>query len=64
MKGCGKTPILERIYGGSEVQPHSLPWQVGLRDGDKRLRDGRPFCGGVLISLRHVLTTAVCTTRR
>ena len=60
MKGCGKTQIRERIYGGSEAQPHSLPWHVGLRDGDKN----RPFCGGVLISLRHVLTTVVCTTRR
>jgi len=46
-----------RIVGGSAVTPHSHPWQVSLVfRGDGRF----PFCGGTLISDRHVLTAAHC----
>ena len=44
------------IVGGSAVTPHSLPWQVALVDPG----DNWPWCGGTLISDRHVLTAAHC----
>ena len=53
---CGVKP--SSIVGGSEVTPHSIPWQVGL----VRSGSSRPFCGGILLSSRHVLTAAHCTS--
>ena len=60
MIGCGKIPNQERIFGGFEVTPQSLPWQVGIRGRKER----RPSCGGVLISHQHILTSVICTRRR
>ena len=46
-----------RIVGGVETEVNEYPWQVGLvsRSGT------RPWCGGTLISDRHVMTAAHCT---
>lgn len=44
----------ERITGGTEAVPNSLPWQVAIFIDDKY------FCGGSLISADWVLTAAHC----
>ena len=46
-----------RIIGGQEVMGNEFPWQVAL------VKKGlyKPFCGGSLISDKHVLTAAHCT---
>jgi len=45
------------IVGGGEVTRHSIPWQVAF----VRRGFNSPFCGGTLITDRHVLTAAHCT---
>ncbi|XP_077534276.1 chymotrypsinogen B-like [Haemaphysalis longicornis] len=58
---CGRPavqPMLEpedRVFGGQVAIPHSWPWMAGLYDSN-----GNDFCGGALISDRHVLTAAHC----
>ncbi|XP_077534277.1 chymotrypsinogen A-like [Haemaphysalis longicornis] len=58
---CGRPaiqPMLEpgdRVFGGQVAIPHSWPWMAGLY-----YSNGFDFCGGVLISDRHVLTAAHC----
>ena len=58
---CGVAPgtrdfVTGQIVGGAPVSPYSLPWQVGLVNNN----GNRPFCGGTLISSRHILTASHC----
>ncbi|KAM0730709.1 Proclotting enzyme [Formica fusca] len=60
-RGCGtttKTNNKIRIAGGQPADPKEWPWMAAL------LRQGAiQFCGGVLITDRHVLTAAHCVYR-
>ena len=54
-----EVPGENKIVGGEQVVPNSIPYQASL----KRLRkDGtfKGFCGGVVISKDHILTAAHC----
>lgn len=56
---CGlvnRSPSLFRVVGGQKADKNEYPWQVGLVWSDAK----QPFCGGTLISSRHVLTAAHC----
>ena len=54
--GCGVSlKDGRRIVGGKPADPQEYPWTAAL------LRNGATqYCGGVLITDRHVLTAAHC----
>lgn len=56
-RGCGlSTKSFSKIVGGRPADPNEWPWMVAiLRRGYSRV-----FCGGVLITDRHVLTASHC----
>ncbi|XP_011693284.1 PREDICTED: proclotting enzyme-like [Wasmannia auropunctata] len=58
-RGCGMTTKTKiRIAGGQPADPKEWPWMAAL------LRQGAiQYCGGVLITDRHVLTAAHCVYR-
>lgn len=43
----------DKIVGGYECRPHSIPWQVSLNNGWH-------YCGGTLINERWVVSAAHC----
>ncbi|XP_017775144.1 PREDICTED: transmembrane protease serine 9-like [Nicrophorus vespilloides] len=49
-----------RIIQGDVVEPHSIPYQVGLHISTPG-SDRKAFCGGTLISENYVMTAAHCT---
>ncbi|XP_055585488.1 transmembrane protease serine 9-like [Uranotaenia lowii] len=51
---CGRTNKPTRIVGGTETRVNQYPWMAMLQYG------GTFYCGGTLISDRHVLTAAHC----
>jgi len=44
----------DRIVGGVEVKPHSLPWQVAF------MYTGNNMCGGTILCRRFVMTAGHC----
>eukprot|EP00094_Tigriopus_californicus_P008044 TCALIF_07744-PA protein Name:"Similar to Trypsin-1 (Astacus astacus)" AED:0.20 eAED:0.20 QI:0/0.8/0.83/0.83/1/1/6/45/247 len=47
----------EKIVGGDEVEPNSIPFQVSLQ---QKMFGNFHFCGGSVIDATHVLTAAHC----
>jgi len=52
---CGKANKIQKIVGGQTTEENEYPWQVGISG-----EGSDPFCGGSLISNKHVLTAAHC----
>jgi len=54
---CGMPNRATRIVGGQETEVNEYPWQVGLVFPSSKV----PWCGGSIISDRHIMTAAHCT---
>ena len=54
--GCGTTIELPPISGGSEAETGQWPWIASLQ----LTKDKDHYCGGVLITDRHILTGTSC----
>ncbi|MCH1927678.1 trypsin-like serine protease, partial [Shewanella sp. C31] len=51
---CGKRNT-GRIYGGTPTKKNEYPWMAAIEDEDKD-----HYCGGSVITERHILTAAHC----
>lgn len=58
-KNCGLVHET-RIVGGDEANPDDFLWMAAIIKSRPKDGDVRPFCGGSLITRRHVLTAAHC----
>jgi V8-like Glu-specific endopeptidase len=60
-RGCGvATKQFPKITGGRPADPQEYPWMAALITS---IRATQAFCGGVLITDRHVLSAAHCSNR-
>ncbi|XP_003705965.2 venom protease [Megachile rotundata] len=58
-KGCGTSSNgRTRLVGGVPAEPGEWPWMVALLRKDRS-----QFCGGVLVTDRHIITAAHCVNR-
>ncbi|KAG7168268.1 ovochymase-2-like [Homarus americanus] len=57
---CGEAMSYSRIASGSETSLHQYPWVVDLVDYGSII----PFCSGVLVTDRSVLTAAHCISNK
>jgi len=66
--GCGRTSLRpqNRIVGGEEAVPHSIPYQAYIKSyyriSPSRVRVGS--CGGTLLNKRYVLTAMHCLVNK
>jgi len=58
-KNCGLMHET-RIVGGDEADPSDFLWMAAIIKSKPKDGDVRPFCGGSLITRRHILTAAHC----
>ena len=52
---CGKKFSMQRIVGGSVTSVNEYPWQAAITTAS-----GAQYCGGSLITNKHILTAAHC----
>jgi len=57
---CGLGGSVNYVFGGQKAEEGQFPFMASLVWSSRRTRKVQSFCGGVLITNRHVLTAAHC----